>query len=118
MAGATFCYNKKMTLEKTNRMNLLLDTYAALLNDRQQEVLKQYYSEDFSLTEIADLSSLSKQAVSDLLKRSEKKLENFEKMLHLIEKENQRREIISKLMEMYPADLKLIQELTYLQDID
>ncbi|MFV0556729.1 MAG: YlxM family DNA-binding protein [Lactovum sp.] len=107
-----------MTLEKTNRINLLLDIYANLLSKKQKEVLFQYYGEDFSLTEIADLSEMTKQAVSDLLKRSEKKLENFELILNLLKKEDERQKFILKLLEKYSENQEIINDLLILQEMN
>ena len=41
-------------IEKTEEMNALLDFYETLLTEKQAEVMKLYYQEDFSLSEIAE----------------------------------------------------------------
>ena len=52
-------------LDKNLRMNELLDAYKTLLTTKQQEILKLYYEEDFSLSEIGEILKISRAAVSD-----------------------------------------------------
>ncbi len=75
-------------MEKNIRFGILYEYYGNLLNKKQSEAIEQYYLEDLSLTEIAELNDISKQAVSDMLKRSEKKLEKYEEKLGLLAKLN------------------------------
>ena len=42
-----------MTIEKTQRINNLLDLYKDLLTDKQQEIMDMYFLYDLSLSEIA-----------------------------------------------------------------
>lgn len=44
-----------------------------------------YYREDLTLAEIADSYQVSRQAVSDMIRRTEKTLQAYEDDLHLIE---------------------------------
>jgi hypothetical protein len=74
-----------MTLEKFERMALLSDFYNQLLTARQQEVVRCYYEQDLSLSEIAENLGVSRQAVHDILKRAEKAMENYELKLGLLE---------------------------------
>ena len=53
------------------RVNTLLDFYGALLTPRQQEICRCYYREDLSMTEIAEIESISRSAVSDNAFRQE-----------------------------------------------
>lgn len=73
-----------MTLKKMGRMALLSDFYGSLLTPKQQEIIKFYYEQDLSLTEIAENVNTSRQAVHDNLKRAERSLENYEKKLGLL----------------------------------
>ena len=74
------------SLEKKQRVNLLMDCYEELLTDKQQEYLMLYYEEDLSLAEIADDLGVSRNAVHDNLKRAVASLEDYENKLHLLEK--------------------------------
>ena len=67
--------------EKITRMALLHDVYAGLLTEKQSEAVRLFYEEDLSLSEIAELFSTTRQAVHDLLKRTESLLEYYEDKL-------------------------------------
>ena len=88
-----------MNIEKTERINNLLDLYRDLLTDKQQEVMDMYFLYDLSLSEIAEDCNTSRAAVFDLIKRSSKILENFENKLHLLEKRNKIIELIKDVDE-------------------
>lgn len=83
-----------MTIEKTQRINNLLDLYKDLLTDKQQEIMDMYFLYDLSLSEIAEDTNTSRAAVFDLIKRTSKSLENFESKLHLLEKRDKILELI------------------------
>ena len=76
-------------MDKTVHVNVLLDLYDQLLSDRQRQVMDLYYKEDYSLNEISDLLSISKQAVSEHIKRAEAALKNYEMALGLARKTKQ-----------------------------
>jgi uncharacterized protein len=84
-------------LEKTNRMNLLLDLYEPLLTDKQRTILQHYFHEDYSLAEIAELFQVSRQAVFEHIKRAETILREYEAKLGLLEKQELRRGILDEL---------------------
>lgn len=84
-------------IEKTQRINLLMDCYLDLLTEKQQEYLSLYYEEDLSLSEIAEDLNVSRNAVYDNLKRAVHLLEEYEDKLHLLEKHQQRLELIDKI---------------------
>ena len=65
-----------MTIEKTQRINNLLDLYKDLLTNKQQEVMDMYFLYDLSLSEIAEDTNTTRAAVFDLIKRTTKTLEN------------------------------------------
>ena len=79
-------------LEKFNRMTLLQDFYGALLTPRQRRVFELYYEHNLSLGEIAEEHDISRQAVYDLLRRTEKSLESYDKRLGLVAKFQEDRE--------------------------
>ena len=87
-------------LEKTNRMNYLYDFYQALLTPKQSSYMALYYLDDYSLGEIADEYDVSRQAVYDNIKRTAAMLEEYEEKLLLLEKFQQRNELISKMKEL------------------
>ncbi|MGB9791669.1 MAG: YlxM family DNA-binding protein [Thermacetogeniaceae bacterium] len=75
-----------MLLDKAGRIVLLYDIYGNLLTPKQRDVIRLYYEEDLSLGEIAEELKISRQAVYDILKRSEQALERYEEKLGLLER--------------------------------
>lgn len=91
-------------LEKTNRVNILFDFYGQLLKDRQKQFLEMYYRDDLTLSEIAELTDVSRQAVFDQLKRTENVLEQYEEKLQLLAKYQEREERLSQLLKSLEPD--------------
>ena len=88
-----------MNIEKTEKINNLLDLYGPLLTEKQQEIMDYYFIYDLSLAEIAQNTNTTRSAVFDLIKRTIKVLENYEDKLHLLEKRNEILEITKDLDE-------------------
>lgn len=59
----------------------LLDCYGGLLTETQREICKLYYMCDLSLAEIAEQKRISRQSVSDTLKKSRELLDYYEEKL-------------------------------------
>ena len=68
-------------LEKSVEIGNLCAFYGGLLTQRQQEMLRLYYEEDFSLGEIAEQFGVSRQNVHELITRSVQKLRRYEAAL-------------------------------------
>ena len=92
-------------LERTTQINLLYDFYAALLTEKQQAYMELYYQEDHSLGEIAEITNVSRQAVYDLIKRTENVLLNYEEKLKLAKKQQERKHLYDKLIILCEDDL-------------
>ena len=71
-------------LEKMVRTGLLYDFYGGLLTEKQRQAMELYYLENWSLAEIAASEGISRQAVFDLLHRSEHTIEEYERKLGLL----------------------------------
>lgn len=71
-------------IDKISEMSLHLDFYGGLLTEKQRQVMSYYFEEDMSLGEISEELHTSRQAVYDLIKRSEKILKKYEIELGLI----------------------------------
>ena len=67
-----------MSLEKTERVNQLLDLYEQLLTAKQKDIMTLYYRYDYSLSEIANELKVSRTAIFDMIKRTTKLLEKYE----------------------------------------
>lgn len=85
-------------LEKTIEISMLYDFYSQLLTEKQQEMIDLYYNQDFSLGEIAEVFEVSRQAVYDTLKRTEKILYEYEDKLKLVQLFAKRSEAIEKVL--------------------
>jgi predicted DNA-binding protein YlxM (UPF0122 family) len=93
-----FWYNRRMEIEKTNRMNALFEFYATLLTEKQMNYVELYYADDYSLAEIAEEYKISRQAVYDNIKRTEKVLETYETKLHMYSDYIVREQIFADLL--------------------
>ena len=80
-----------------DHINDLLDFYGDLLTKHQRDVFGDYYREDLSMQEIAENYQVSKAAVSDLIKRTLKQLEDYESKLHMIDQFRKIDELVSKM---------------------
>lgn len=69
--------------QKDMRLSLLLDFYGEILSQRRRELITLYYDEDFSLSEIAEHTGISRQGVRDSIKKSEQELLQLEEKLAL-----------------------------------
>ena len=78
-------------------MNFLFDFYQALLTDKQRSYMELYYLDDHSLGEIAESYGVSRQAVYDNIRRTEAMLEEYEEKLCLLEKFQQRTQMLAQL---------------------
>ena len=73
------------------------DSYGALFDEHQREIFEDYICNDMSLAEIADREGMTRQGVSDLVKRISRKLHEYEESLHLSERTEQAERIVSEL---------------------
>ena len=73
-------------LEKNFIYSILYDYYGNLLKENQATIIDMYYNLDYSLSEIAEEMSISRQGVHDALKRAEKNLTEYEQKIKLHDK--------------------------------
>lgn len=78
-------------------ISMLYDFYGDLLSQRQKEILGLYYSENYSLGEIAGEYGLTRQGIHETIKRGERKLRDYEKKLKLISKYESDERVINNL---------------------
>ena len=67
------------------QISALIDCYGKMLSDKQRNIIEQYYNEDLSLSEIAENERMTRQGVSDYIRRTENSLKSYEDNLHLLE---------------------------------
>ena len=97
-----------MELEKTKRVNDLIDLYGNLLTSNQLNILELYYMEDLSLKEIAEELNISRNAVFDTLKRSLNVLEDYESKLNLLVKDEMKNELLERFDDLSKEEIKEI----------
>ena len=111
-----------MELAKTNRINALFEFYSTLLTEKQMNYMELYYADDFSLGEIAEEYQVSRQAVYDNIKRTEKILEDYERKLHLFSDYTVRGELLDRfadyIQEKYPEDETMPRFIREIQEIE
>ena len=73
-------------MEDFVRQSLLYDFYGDLLTEHQKEIFGAAVLEDMSLGEIAAAHGISRQGVSDCVKRCKGILEGYEEKLGLVKK--------------------------------
>ena len=61
-------------MDKILFFTMLYDFYGELLTDKQKEIFELYHLNDYSLYEIGSQFNISRQAVLDSIKRTEKSL--------------------------------------------
>ena len=92
-----YLHDRGDAMDKTLRDSLLMDFYGELLPKRQKDVIKLYYEEDLSLSEISEEFGISRQGVHDALKKGQHSLAEYEKTLGLIQKFQDQRQKIREL---------------------
>ncbi len=85
------------SIEETIRLNNLFDIYQELLTEKQRDYFKYYFSDNYSLSEIADILEVSRNAVHLQVKNIIKNLETFEEKLKVLEKTNNYNELMDAL---------------------
>lgn len=65
-------------IEKTILFGELFALYGKLLSSAQENVMREYYDNDLTLTEIAENSKISRQAVYDAVVKAQKNLLEIE----------------------------------------
>ena len=110
--------------DRITETSLLYDFYGRLLTERQREVVELYHEEDYSLAEIAEKFSITRQGVHDTLKTAEKALADYEEKLGLVERfEESEKKIarigaaLDRVAEEHKDDAVLCKKLGDIKDI-
>ncbi|UQS87516.1 putative DNA-binding protein [Nicoliella spurrieriana] len=111
-----------MELAKNYRINSLLSFYRPLLTKKQNSYMQRYYVDDYSLGEISEEFSISRQAVYDNIRRTELILEKYESQLHLyydFVSRNQKTDRIKEYIHQhYANDQQLVELVDDLEKIE
>lgn len=65
-------------------VGILFDRYGSILSKKQRSIVDCYYNNDLSLSEIAENEGITRQGVSDMLRRAEKQLRTAEEQIGYI----------------------------------
>lgn len=76
---------------------MLYDIYGNLLTDKQKEYFEAYYFNNLSLSELASIYNISRNAIHKQLKETINKLENYESNLKLSLKNEMLDSIITEI---------------------
>ena len=100
-------------MEKSVKFSMLLEIYGKLLTERQADIVDLYYNQNLSLSEIADDSDVSRQAIRKSLLEAEKNLFDYEEKLGFLEKQVSREGKIEELLKLIDDEkiISLIDEL-------
>ncbi len=93
-------YSLSMTnndIEKYINQGTLYDFYGRLLTVYQQRIYEDVVFNDLSLSEIAENEGISRQGVSDLIKRCNKALVSYEEKLGLIKKFDETKSYVKEI---------------------
>ncbi len=87
-------------MERIVEQNLLYDFYGDLLTDHQKRVYESAVFEDLSLKELSDEYGITRQGVHDLIRRCDRILEGYESTLHMIERFESIKGLVSRIDEL------------------
>ena len=77
---------RKMKITENIYLGKLYDAYGSLLSASQGQVMDKFINDDLTVSEIAELLGVSRQAVKDSLSKAEKKLKGLEEKLAFVKK--------------------------------
>lgn len=86
-------------MEKDLKYVELFELYQGLLTDRQRELFSSHYYFDLSLAEIAEPDGNTRQNVYAAVKKVKAKLDEYESILHLNEKNQKLTDVAALLNE-------------------
>ena len=81
--------------EKDLSLTILFDIYGGLLSANEKDTFEYYYSDDLSLSEIAEIMKMTRQGVRDNIVRAEKLLRDCEEKLGLKKKFSETERLLS-----------------------
>ncbi len=98
---------------KNLHVSALLDVYGRFLSDKQKSLTEHYYNEDLSLSEIAENEGITRQGVSDNIRRAESKMKAWEEECGFCESFSSLKELALKVQD---GDKKAINEMINIID--
>lgn len=84
-------------MEELVYYTMLYDIYGNLLTEKQRAYFEEYYFNNLSLSELASVYNISRNAIHRQLKETIKRLENYESILKLAKKNKILEDIINNI---------------------
>ena len=84
-------------MEELVYYTMLYDIYGNLLTEKQRAYFEEYYFNNLSLSELASIYNISRNAIHRQLKETIKRLENYESILKLAKKNKILEDIINNI---------------------
>lgn len=84
-------------MEELVYYTMLYDIYGNLLTEKQRAYFEEYYFNNLSLSELASIYNISRNAIHRQLKEAIKRLENYESILKLAKKNKLLEDIINNI---------------------
>lgn len=75
------------------------DYYGGMFDERQRAIFEDYICNDMSLSEIAEREGMTRQGVSDIVKRTSRKLHEYEECLQLAGRHEKMKQLLGSLDE-------------------
>ena len=82
----------------------LYDYYGDLLSEHQKKIYESYVCEDLSLSEISESAGISRQGVSDLIRRCTQMMEDYDDKLGLIDRSKRLQSLCDEITEATDDD--------------
>ncbi len=89
--------------EKDMKKAYLLDFYGEALDEHTRSIMRAYYEDDLSLSEIAEGEGISRQGVRHIIKKGEEELLRLETSLGLCEHHADLQEVATSLSRLIDA---------------
>lgn len=86
--------------------DLLFDFYGDLLTAHQKKIFEKVVFYDCSVSEVGRDEGISRQGISDLIRRTTDQLEMYEKKLNLVKKFRKQRKLLKEVSRLCEAGAK------------
>lgn len=84
-------------LREALKLTRYFDYYGDMFDERQRAIFVDYVCNDMSLSEIAERENMTRQGVSDLVKRISNKLQEYEDGLHLVARGEEAKNLLDEM---------------------
>lgn len=99
-----------MDIDRRIEIDILFKYYGNLLTEKQQKIIDMYVDNNLSLQEVSVELNISRQAVKDALDKAVMTMENYEKKLKFISRDNKIKDALNKINEKTKTKILAILE--------